>query len=130
MAKSNLNRGSFGRSSAPVTAEQETAFVSVEPEHIEPPAPPAPPAPAPELKVVSEPAPAAKSAAVNNPTRVTLDDRQDLLNKIEVLEERVKTLENKLQTLVEILTKQMTGGLRGGPESLGRLLKSTEILKP
>ena len=127
MAKSNLNRGSFGRSSAPVTAEQETAFVSVEPENIEPPAPPAP---APELKVVSEPAPAAKSAAVSNPTKVTLDDRQDLLNKIEVLEERVKTLENKLQTLVEILTKQMTGGLRGGPESLGRLLKSTEILKP
>lgn len=127
MAKSNLNRGAFGRARSPEPAEQETNFMRADFED----AISAPSLPVSEIKLVRalDDSSDTNSTVVTSPARVPLDDRRDLLNKIEILEERVKTLENKLQTLVAILTKEMSGGLRGGPESLGRLLKSTEILK-
>ena len=127
MAKSNLNRGAFGRAKSSEPAEQETNFVSAYLEDTIS----ASPSSAPDIKLVHAPDVNFVSSATvtSSSSKVLPDDRQVLLNKIEVLEERVKTLENKLQTLVAILTKEMSGGLRGGPESLGRLLKTTEILK-
>lgn len=127
MAKSNLNRGAFGRAKLSELTEQETSFSSADfKDAISASLPPVP-----EIKLVHalDDSSVSNSIVPANTSRVLLDDRQDLLNKIEALEERVKTLEDKLKTLVAILTKEMTGGLRGGPESLGRLLKATEILK-
>jgi len=120
MAKSNLNRGAFGRASSAPTQEVEPEVLSSKSADVPSAA---------ELSIVPEPPPAPKVAPVVSTSKSAPDDRQDLLNKIEALEARVKLLEDKLQALVTILSREMSGGLRGGPESLGRALRAAEILK-
>jgi len=56
------------------------------------------------------------------------DDRDVLLEKIDRLEARVQELETKLQLLVTLLTREMSTGLRMGPEGLGRALQGSGLL--
>ena len=76
------------------------------------------PAPAPALVTKASPAPPA----------VRQDEAENLAKRVGELETRVLLLENKLKTLINVITKEMASGLKQGPEGLGRAIKNSGVL--
>lgn len=75
------------------------------------------------------PAPVVELRLASSSEDATPDDRQELLDRIDHLETRVRVLETKLQKLVDLLASEMSSGLRMGPEGLGRAIKGSGLLE-
>ena len=76
--------------------------------------------------VAPAPTPAAKASPA--PPAVRQDEAENLAKRVGELETRVLLLENKLKTLINVITKEMASGLKQGPEGLGRAIKNSGVL--
>jgi hypothetical protein len=74
------------------------------------------------------PAPALVTKASPVPPAVRQDEAENLAKRVGELETRVLLLENKLKTLINVITKEMASGLKQGPEGLGRAIKNSGVL--
>lgn len=59
---------------------------------------------------------------------VRLDETAQLIKRVGELETRVLLLENKLKTLINVITVEMSTGLKKGPEGLARAIKNSGVL--
>jgi len=62
------------------------------------------------------------------PTASSPDETEQLVKRVGELETRVLLLENKLKTLINVITKEMSAGLKQGPEGLARAIKNSGVL--
>jgi len=81
-----------------------------------------------EVPVASAVAPAPVTKASPAPPVVRQDEAENLAKRVGELETRVLLLENKLKTLINVITKEMASGLKQGPEGLGRAIKNSGVL--
>ena len=81
-----------------------------------------------EAPVASAVAPASVTKASPAPPVVRQDEAENLAKRVGELETRVLLLENKLKTLINVITTEMASGLKQGPEGLGRAIKNSGVL--
>jgi hypothetical protein len=74
------------------------------------------------------PAPVLVTKASPAPPAVRQDEAENLAKRVGELETRVLLLENKLKTLINVITKEMSSGLKQGPEGLARAIKNSGVL--